>query len=221
LQDWLASGLDSGCGIHGGFHWLQAGLRSPGYPPRSPPAKCLLYCAISGLQGWLPEGVASQKNRSDAGDMPRCAPQHTFSARKEPENNGLGFLLSPVRSPVGPKKPSPPSHPVNRLPLAFRTVWTPIWIPVRTLGSTTASTHGILAKAKGRANPSAHSPHLAFGIAWNCCRCRRKKCCNTLESLCIQSGRDLGQRQLPAPPCRRAVAPHLTAYLLPWYAGCA
>jgi hypothetical protein len=131
------------------------------------------------ISGWIPRGVDSQKNRSDASDMPRCAPQHTFLAGKEPENNGLGFMLSSVRSPVGPKKLSPPSHTVNRLPLAFRTVWTPIWIPVRTLGSTTASTHGILAKAKGRANPSAHTPHLAFAIAWNCCRCRKKKCCNT------------------------------------------
>ncbi len=75
--------------------------------------------------------------------MPRLAPQHTFSARKEPENNGLGFLLSPVCSPDDPEKLSLPSHPVNRLPLAFRTVWTPIWIPVRTLGSTTASIRGM------------------------------------------------------------------------------
>ena len=41
------------------------------------------------VQGWIPRGVASQKNRSDAGDVPRFAPQHTFSAGKEPENNGL------------------------------------------------------------------------------------------------------------------------------------
>ena len=40
-------------------------------------------------QGWIPRGVASQKNRSDAGDVPGLAPHHTFSARKEPENNGL------------------------------------------------------------------------------------------------------------------------------------
>jgi hypothetical protein len=111
LQDWLASGLDSGCGIHGGFHWLQTGLRSPGYPPRSPPAKCLFYCVISGVQGWIPRGVASQKNRSDAGDMPRCAPQHTFSARKEPENNGLAVCLSPVRLPVDPKNRRHPRTP--------------------------------------------------------------------------------------------------------------
>ena len=41
------------------------------------------------VQGWTPRGVASQKNRSDTGDVPRLAPQHTFSARKEPENNDL------------------------------------------------------------------------------------------------------------------------------------
>ena len=59
------------------------------------------------VQGWIPRGVASQKNRSDAGDMPRLAPQHTFSARKEPENNGLGFSFSPFRYSIDPKKPSP------------------------------------------------------------------------------------------------------------------
>ena len=95
------------------------------------------------VQGWIPRGVASQKNRSDTGDVPRLAPQHTFSARKEPENNGLGFSFSPVWPPDDPEKLSLPSHPVNRLPLAFRTVWTPIWIPVRTLGSTTASIRGM------------------------------------------------------------------------------
>ena len=67
------------------------------------------------VQGWIPRGVASQKNRSDTGDVPNLAPQHTFSARKEPENNGLGFSFSPVCSPDDPEKLSLPSHPVNRL----------------------------------------------------------------------------------------------------------
>jgi hypothetical protein len=67
------------------------------------------------VQGWIPRGVASQKNRSDTGDVPSFAPQHTFSARKEPENNGLGFSFSPVRSPDDPEKLSLLSHPVNRL----------------------------------------------------------------------------------------------------------
>ena len=64
-----------------------AGVRQ--YPRRSPPAKCLFYCAISAVLGWLPERVASQKSGPVASDVPRCAPQHTFSARKEPENNDL------------------------------------------------------------------------------------------------------------------------------------
>ena len=122
-----------------GSSGFQGGLRSPGYPPRSPPAKLLLLRCYLRVLGWTPEGVDSQKNGSDASDMPRCAPQHTFSARKEPEISCLAVCLSPVRSPVAPKKLSPPSHPVNRLSLAFRPVWTPIWIPVRTLGSPTAS----------------------------------------------------------------------------------
>ncbi len=94
-------------------------------------------------QGWTPRGVASQKNRSDTGDVPRFAPQHTFSARKEPENNGLGFLVRAARSPDDPEKLSLPSNSVNRLPLALRTVWTLIWIPTRTLGSTTVSIRGM------------------------------------------------------------------------------
>ncbi len=73
--------------------------------------------------------------------------------------------------------------------------------------------------AKGRASFPAHSPHLAFGIARSCCRCRRKKCCNTLESLRIQARGDLGQRELPTPPCGRAVATHLAADLLPRHPG--
>ena len=126
---------------------FQGGLRSPGYPPRSPPAKLLLSRCYLRVLGWTPHGVDSQKNRSGASDAPRCAPQHTFSARKEPENNGLEVCLSRVRSPVDPKKPSPPSHPVNRLSLAFRPVWTPIWIPVRTLGSTAKSISKPIAQA--------------------------------------------------------------------------
>jgi len=90
-----------------GSSGFQGGLRSPGYPPRSPPAKLLLLRYYLRVLGWTPHGVDSQKNGSDASDMPRCAPQHTFSARKEPENNWLAVCLSPVRSPVAPEKPSP------------------------------------------------------------------------------------------------------------------
>ena len=103
-----------------GVHWLPAGLRSPGYPPRSPPAKMLLLRDYLCFRGWIPTGVDSQKKRSAASDAPGCAPQHRFSPGKEPENNGLAVWLSPVRLPVDPKKPSPPSHPVNRLPPAAR-----------------------------------------------------------------------------------------------------
>lgn len=35
-------------------------------------------------QGWIPSGVASQKKRSDTGDMPRFAPQHTVANRRDP-----------------------------------------------------------------------------------------------------------------------------------------
>ena len=56
----------------------------------------VLLCYLSSF-GWLPEGVASQKNLSNAGDVPSLAPQHTFSARKEPKNNGLAVWLLIVR----------------------------------------------------------------------------------------------------------------------------
>lgn len=103
MKDGLASGLDPGCGVQ----WLPAGLRGPGHPPRSPPAKLLLLRCYLRVLGWTPRGVDSQKNRSVASDVPRFARQHTFSAGKEPENNGLAICLSRVRSPVDPKKPSP------------------------------------------------------------------------------------------------------------------
>ena len=42
------------------------------------------------ISGWIPRGVDSQKNRSDASDMPRCAPPYTVLARRDPFNiNGL------------------------------------------------------------------------------------------------------------------------------------
>ena len=136
------------------------------------------------VQGWIPTGVDSQKNRSDAGDMPRLAPQHTFSARKEPENNGLGFLLSPARSPDDPEKLSLPSHPVNRLPLAFRTVWTPIWIPVRTLGSTTASIPKPFALAVTCTRLSRAYPiHTRPGGDCLAFRCLAEKCLTRCQGL--------------------------------------
>ncbi len=141
--------------------------------------QAIVITLLFAVQGWIPEGVASQKSGPVASDVPRFAPQHTFSARKEPENKGLEFPLSPVRSPLDQKNSSPSSHSVNCLPTSFRPLWTPIWSPARTLGSTTASAP----KQKGERAFPAYSPHLAFGIARTCCRCRTEKCCNTLESL--------------------------------------
>ena len=59
----------------------------------------------------------------------------------------------------------------------------------------------------------------AIRTAWICCRCRKEKCCNTFESLRIQPRRNLGQRELPAPPRRGAVAAELAADLLPRHAS--
>lgn len=66
---------------------LESGLI--GNRRRSPPAKCLFYCAISAILGWIPKGVASQKSGPVASDVPRFARQHTNMARKEPEISGL------------------------------------------------------------------------------------------------------------------------------------
>jgi hypothetical protein len=52
-----------------------------------------------------------------------------------------------------------------------------------------------------------HSPHHALQVAWICCRCREEKCCNPLDSLMIQSIRDLGQRHLPPPPRSGTIHP--------------
>ena len=52
-----------------------------------------------------------------------------------------------------------------------------------------------------------HSPHHAFQIAWICCRCREEKCCKPLDSLVIQSIRDLGQRHLPPAPRSSTIHP--------------
>ncbi len=103
--------VDSVAGVQAGVHWLPAGLRSPGCPPRSPPDKMLLLRGYFCFRGWTPAGVDSQKNRSDASDAPRLAPQHTFSPGKEPENNGLAVWLSPVRLPLDPKNRRHPRTP--------------------------------------------------------------------------------------------------------------
>ena len=65
------------------------GCRSPAVSTPESTSQVLFYCAISAVFGWLPEGVASQKSGPVASDVPRFARQHTFSARKEPENNDL------------------------------------------------------------------------------------------------------------------------------------
>ena len=41
---------------------------------------------FSAGRGWIPAGVASQKNGPVAGDIARFAPPYTFTARKDPYN---------------------------------------------------------------------------------------------------------------------------------------
>jgi hypothetical protein len=108
------------------------------------------------VSGWTPTGVDSQKKRSDASDVARCAPQHTFWPGKEPENNGLAVCLRPARRALAPKKLSPngfrrafslgvrwasaprqpappdPSRPAS--PLRWLPLWTLAWIPEAAAG---------------------------------------------------------------------------------------
>lgn len=95
--------------------WISPAVGVRRYPPRSPPSKCLFYCAISAVFGWLPEGVASQKSGPVASDVPRYARQHTFSARKEPENNGLSEW-TPTGPFAGPRKPAARRLPARSSP---------------------------------------------------------------------------------------------------------
>ena len=71
----------------------------------------------------------------------------------------------------------------------------------------------------GRDVVPTHSPHHAFQVARICCRCREEKCCKPLDSLMIQSIRDLGQRHLPPPPRSSTIHPQLATDLLPGTAG--
>ena len=166
------------------------------YPPAGS-SQATDFTTVSGDPGWTPTGVDSQKNRSDAGEVARCAPQHTFRPGKEPENNGLAVCLRPARRALAPKKnrlrtgfgERSPRACGGHLPLANpcpRTRPDPhrrsagflsgLWPGPRKPPSVSTR------NAKGRACPPAHSPHHAFQVARSCCRCRRKKCCNTLES---------------------------------------
>jgi hypothetical protein len=70
----------------GGVQWLPKWApESKGSTPESSNKLLLLLCYL-GLTWWIPRGVASQKNRSVAGEVPRCAPQHTAAARRDPQN---------------------------------------------------------------------------------------------------------------------------------------
>ena len=97
LQDWPASGVDSGCGIHGGVHWLQAGLRSPGYPPRSPPAKYLYYCVISGFQGGFHEGWTPKKIALTLAICRAAPPRIRLGPRRNHAGGGDGRRLGELR----------------------------------------------------------------------------------------------------------------------------
>ena len=83
--------------------------QAPGIHPESTQQAAVIAWLFT-VSGWTLTGVDSQKNRPDAGDVARCAPQHTKCTERNRKNNDLavGGESFPVnRSPFAPKKPSP------------------------------------------------------------------------------------------------------------------
>ena len=76
--------------------WADSGEASNWIPESSryPPAEArevFDFTKISGVPGWTPSGVASQKIGPVASDIPGLAPQHTFPSGKEPYNHSLSL----------------------------------------------------------------------------------------------------------------------------------
>ena len=61
------------------------------YPPAGS-SQATDFTTVSGDPGWTPTGVDSQKNHPDAGEIARCAPQHTKRTERNRENNGLAAV---------------------------------------------------------------------------------------------------------------------------------
>ena len=95
-------------------------------------------------------------------------------------SGGAGFQVASQKS--GPVASDVPRFARQHTNVARKEPETAVgWTPAGPLLDTGVQKAPV--NAKGRASLPAHSPHLAFGIARSCCRCRREKCCNTLESL--------------------------------------
>ena len=101
----------------------QPGLRKGSSGRRGVRLQEFVLLWFSGECRWMPAGVASQKIGPVAGDIARFARQHTFSAGKEPENNGLGFSLSSVRSSLAPKNRRHPRTPSTACLSSFEPPW--------------------------------------------------------------------------------------------------
>lgn len=56
---------------------------------RNSPGKHLLFGGYLMFQGWTPTAVDSPRNRSDASEVARCAPQHTKNTEGYIKNNDL------------------------------------------------------------------------------------------------------------------------------------
>ncbi len=120
-------------------------------PPRAA-GQAVEFSGISGVAGgfWTP--VASQKTRPVAGEVPRCAPQHTFQPERNrktmawrfgsgpfgghsPRKNRLRSRFAPPSrppcpTPTGPRSGfrGPPRKPARRPPASLATL--PGWIAV-------------------------------------------------------------------------------------------
>ena len=92
-------------GLHWTPSWIPAGLRSPGYPPRSPPYKPLLLRGYFRFRGGLHAGWTPKKTALSLAKL-RASPA---SIRKSPgrnqEFNGLADW-TPTGPFGGPRKPA-------------------------------------------------------------------------------------------------------------------
>lgn len=132
---------------------------------------------LSGLQAFVFLGLGANRNetgifRGVTGKPSRLAPPNTVTNRRDPFNfNGLRGMA-----------------------FAAETVFLENGHRLRCFKPPMSRTK------TGRDVFPTHSPHHAFQVARICCKCREEKCCKPLDSLVIQSIRDLGQRRLPPPP---------------------
>ena len=79
----LSAVVDSAGAGSSGF---PTGLRGPAGIHLRGPSRVLILRIFQAFRGGFRARVDSQKNRPDASEVARCAPQHTAAARRDPQN---------------------------------------------------------------------------------------------------------------------------------------